>query len=184
MNDQESDSEMIDGWYSLLFGIRRSQRYHKRRASFFDNLDRWIIVSTIFGGGAAFATLGSILPVWVGKIAAGLIVLLGICALVFDFRDRSKNHRDWDSQYHDIEMNMIKIANPSEKDLQKMTDKRLQIEKDEPQTLIVLDAICHNEQLRAEGHELNMYLKMTTFQRFCAPFFDWCASRVGRDFSP
>lgn len=44
-------------WHNLLFGVRRSIRYHQRRRRFFDNLARGKTWLAFVFGSAAMATL-------------------------------------------------------------------------------------------------------------------------------
>ena len=43
---------------------------------------------------------------------------------------------------------------------------------DEPPVLLVLNVLCHNELLRAEGQDKKYSARVSFFQRLLAPFVD------------
>ena len=49
---------------------------------------------------------------------------------------------------------------------------RLEIERDEPPVLRVLDSICHSELLRATGYDRSQYVEIAWYQRLLAQFVD------------
>ena len=54
--------------------------------------------------------------------------------------------------------------------------KRLEIEEHEPNTLIVLNAICYNEESRAQN--MNKKAKLTFIQRILSNFIDWFPNKI------
>ena len=59
-----------------------------------------------------------------------------------------------------------------------MTDRRLDIERQEPPVLRVLDTLCYNELVRAMGY--GEQVRVGFWQRLFANFFDLADHRLGR----
>ena len=54
----ETKVKFADRWDDMLFGVRRSIRYHQRRRAFFDRLDQFSnMLSVIFGSAAIYGVL-------------------------------------------------------------------------------------------------------------------------------
>ncbi|SFT82942.1 hypothetical protein SAMN05192563_1004233 [Paraburkholderia aspalathi] len=64
------------------------------------------------------------------------------------------------------------LGKPSEDVYQMTSEKRLDIESEEPPILRVLDCLCHNEQMRSEGYPREDLAKIEWWQRLFAQFFD------------
>jgi hypothetical protein len=70
---------------------------------------------------------------------------------------------------------------------QELVAERLAIEEKEPPILRVLDTLCHNELIRAEGYDKTSYVKVNRVQRLLALFVDFNQSAletVARSESP
>ena len=158
-------------YYKLLFGVRRSIRYHHRRRLFFDRLHQ---ISTFLSAATGTATVASLLA-----NASSLALLFGISVAVFSVIDlvvgapqAARLHHDLARKFIALEKAMTACTNPSQEDMIRFTNERLDIESEEPPVLKVLDAICHNELIRALGHDPKYYAKITWYQRLFAHFFD------------
>lgn len=165
-------NNLEDRLHELLFGVRRSVRYHMRRQQFFE---RWHIVtsatSVIFGS----ATVALI----ISKMGAGWIVATAVVVTVFSAIDlvvgtsrAAHLHNDLARRFIDLEKKIIKECTPTEAMLYSLTSDRLSIEADEPPIFRNLDILCHNELLRAMGQR-DAVAKLSPFQRLSAQFFDW-----------
>ena len=158
-------------YYSLLFGIRRSIRYHSRRQAFYESADRWTsLVLVILGtGSVALALQGqsSLL------LAAGILVaLVSGLQLVLAVGQKASRHALLAKDFTRIERRLV--VDTSAEAVKAATIERLEIEATEPPVLRVLDVICHNELLRAMGYDdPRERVKVSGFQRIAANFFDW-----------
>ena len=158
-------------YYSLVFGIRRSIRYHSRRQAFYECADRWTSrVLVILGtGSVALALQGqsSLL------LAAGILVaLVSGLQLVLAVGQKASRHALLAKDFTRIERRLV--ADTSAEAVKAATIERLEIEATEPPILRVLDVICHNELLRAMGYDdPRERVKVSVFQRIAANFFDW-----------
>lgn len=134
--------DLEDRWHNLLFGVRRSIRYHQRRRAFFDRLDQLSnMLSVILGSTAIYGVLGDDAKD-VALIASALVTVMASINLVVGCSRRAREHADFARQFIELEKRMIGKA--SEERLHEVTEARLSIEAGEPPVLHVLNVICHN----------------------------------------
>lgn len=170
-------------WYSLLFGVRRSVRYHMRRVRFFD---QWNLVtnalSLSFGSATILAVLGGRNSSWaVG--AAAVVTVFSLLNLLMGSTRRAREHNDLARRFIALEKAMVLLEQPTPADLKRCTAQRLDIEGDEPPVLRVLDILCHNEQALAEGHPREVFVQVKWYQRWLAQFMDIGADRLTHESS-
>ena len=161
----------------LLFGVRRSVRYHDKREGFFlligDTADylvfllsaatTWLIVSFKGDGGSPWFI--AIFPL---AIAAGR----GI-ALVLRVGSRASRHNALKRRFIGLEKKLITCRdNPDANQLEKLQQERLSIEADEPPVLRVLDTLCHNELAYSMGYDDKEFKQTSWAQRAFRHFFD------------
>lgn len=165
--------------YSLMFDIRRSVRYHNRRRSFFD---RWGIItnamSVIFGSATIYAVFQDNGLKLLAVISAALVTLFSTVDLVVGTNKMGRLHSDLTRRFNELEREMTQAGDFNEAQLRTFISKRLEIEADEPPILRVLDSICHNELMRAMGHEKSELLKIGWLQRLLSQFFDFCEHEI------
>jgi hypothetical protein len=159
--------------HNLLFGVRRSIRYHTRRRMFFDSLYKWSQVLALISGSATVAVVMSkygdgALPVWL----AAAVAVFSAVNMVFGFAGSARLHSDLVQKFSELEKRIILDTNPSVDSINAATVERLDIEAVEPPIHRTLDMICHNELCRALGYGEEAMVKITFLQRLCAPFFD------------
>jgi len=168
--------ELTEAWYGLQFGVRRSVRYHQRRRGFFERLDTLSsLLSVLFGSAVIYGVLAAHSTALV--LAASVVVTLAASLnLVFGCTRRAWQHADLARRFTELERQLL--AKPDEDMFHELTAQRLMIEADEPPVLRVLDVLCHNELLRAEGHTEG-YGRIGFWQRVFAQVFDLRADRMG-----
>lgn len=66
-------------------------------------------------------------------------------------------------------MQRMKLTQAAFDDLK---DERAHIEADEGPNLVVLTLICHNEEVRAQGHGQSYSVQLSWLQRVMAPWRD------------
>ena len=156
----------------LLFGVRRSVRYHNRRRLFFDRLHKFATFLSALAGTATVASVLAKLPApW--TIAFALIVaVFSIMDLVVGTAQAARLHNDLAKRFIELEKALIALKDPTPEDIAGLTAQRLDIEADEPPPLKVLDSICHNELLRALGYPEQYFVKIRWYQRLLSQFFD------------
>lgn len=164
-------ADLEDRWHNTLFGVRRSIRYHQRRRAFFDRLDQLSnMLSVIFGSAAIYGILEQDYKA-LALIASALVTVLASINLVIGSAQRARAHSDFSRRYVELEKRML--GQPDESLLQQLSAERLSIEAEEPPVLHVLNAICHNETMRAMGYKKEELAKIGWCQRLLAQLFDF-----------
>jgi hypothetical protein len=157
--------------HDLLFGVRRSIRYHIRRRRFFE---RWNLVTNALAVIFGSATIGGVVKGWDAlAIAAGATVtFFSAVNLVVGTVRMARLHEDLAKRFVDLEKDLVVAGEYDEQAYRSFCAKRLEAERDEPPVLRVLDSICHNELLRAMGYDRNQFVKIAWYQRLLAQFVD------------
>ena len=167
------DQEQLDSkWHNLLFGVRRSIRYHARRRMFFDRYRQFTsAIGVIFGSATIFTLLNDMDPLY-PAIAAAVVTVFFAIDLVVGTAAKARLHDDLGRRFIELERRMELAVGRDEQSLAKFTAARLEIEADEPPVHRVLDLMCHNELLHAMGYERSRFIRIRFYQRWLAPFFD------------
>ncbi|TPQ28967.1 hypothetical protein [Methylomonas koyamae] len=163
--------------WGLLFDVRRSVRYHDRRRAFFEQLHRITSLLTIVMAGSFLFDLGKDGDAadWLKYLSAFAAACAAI-DMVIGFSKRSNLHADLREKFAMLEIDMVTEDN-SDQHLQGYLKRRLLIEKDEPPIYRVLDGLCRNELLIAEGYNRkdhrSYFFRCNRFQRFTSQLFRW-----------
>jgi len=182
----EQKLEIENRFFKLLFAVRRSVRYHTHRRKHFERLavatNFFVIAtgSTVVGIASAGMAEHRALTIFFGALTA----TLGSLDLVVGFSVKACDYRNLARDFSQLEMQLVKAgANLDEKALAEMTNRRLEIEQNEPPVLRVLDGYCHNEMVRitdyktyeeAEGEKITISFWQSVFM----PWFDWWPSTI------
>jgi hypothetical protein len=163
-----------DERYGLLFDVRRSVRYHTRRRRWFDRLHRITVFASVILGSATFASLNGTLlsPNWSVFFAAAITIISAL-DLVFSHAVRARIHHDFQRRWISLEREIIRAGVYDGSKYVDLCEKRLEIEAEEDPTMRVLDVLCHNEQVLADGH--GDRFRVTFMQRLLANLTDWRA---------
>lgn len=163
----------------LLFGIRRSIRYHSRRQNFYEGFHQTVLTLALIFSSATIVAFGAQvfndLPLGVKLLPPVVVTLLATIDMVIGSVRKVWLHADFVRKFTDLEKELKFSQNevPNKEMINNVTNKRLDIEMIEPPVLKVLDTICHNELLRAMGYEEESQIKIGCLQRYFAHFFDW-----------
>ena len=173
-----NEEELRRRFRRLLFGVRRSWRYHERRRRFYERVQNLsTFVAFLFGTATVAGVLGAMpegSPEWLVAVPALLVSFLSGIALVYRVSPKAWLHADLRRRFVDLEAEMESVRGRlDEEALAKLRAQRLAIEADEPPALVVLDALCHNELWRAMGRDSDLLLKVGWFQRLVAQLFDF-----------
>lgn len=142
---------MTNEQYQLLFGVRRSMRYHERRRAFLERLHRITSVLTILMAGSVLFDLGrSGDTSWWLSLVSVLAALMAGMDMVVGYSKLADVHHNLKTRFGNLEMEML-TGNSEEQTWQQYLLIRLSIEQDEPPIFRALDLLCHNELLAAEG---------------------------------
>ncbi|MEQ1656774.1 MAG: hypothetical protein ABL960_13850 [Nitrospira sp.] len=170
MNDHSEKAEDLKSdQYALLFGTRRSVRYHMRRCRFFDQFHSFTnAIGVIAGSSAIFSALQDY-P-YIAACSAALVAVASAIDLVVGTGAMARLHNDLAKKFIHLEKEIVLAGEPTEGSLRKFTACRLEIEAEEPPILRTLDRLCHNEMLRAEGHSSNKIVRVPWLQKRLAHF--------------
>ena len=164
---------MQEEYGKLLFGIRRSIRYHMRRCRFFDSVARIINgASLIFGSSSLFVLLYDKGPSWLAILPA-LVGAASIIALVYEAPRMARLHSELARRFIELEQKLIVRAHEYDPksddfDLVPFRAQKLAIEVDEPPIHRILDILCRNEMILAEGHDPSYLYRASLFERLTA----------------
>ncbi|MDW7643406.1 MAG: hypothetical protein SCI25_00015 [Desulfuromonadales bacterium] len=155
----------------LLFGVRRSIRYHNRRRRFYDKVH---IISTFLTAFSGTATIVSVLTdAGISRVIfAGLVTFFSICDLVIRTDIKSRLHEELCRKFFELEKSILQTNITDDQILKRFEGERLDIEAKEPPGLRVLDSICHNELLTALGFDKSCLLEITWYQRLLSNIVD------------
>ena len=174
-----SDDDVLDAWYQLEFSVRRSMRYHTRRRAFYEFWHRATAATAVIFGSATLTTIFAKLPAGYTVASALVVTALGSIDLVVGFASNAWTHADLARRFIDLEKDMV-AAERSELELRRLTAARLNIERDEPPVLAVLNAICHNDLVRAMGLPDSETATIGWWQRQFAQVFDLNLHKVAK----
>lgn len=161
---------MDHDWHTLLFAVRRSVRYHERRAAFFSKLDTLNGMISLLAGTSVAATAVSGHP-GVSLLGGAIVAVSNVINVMIGSSRKAALHRELRGRFIDLERQMVLSAQTPE-NLPRFWDERLRIESEEPPVIGALDVLCHNAEARAEGN--NNYLRpMRWWQRMGSQFLDY-----------
>ena len=166
---------LMDKEHKLLFGVRRSIRYHMRRCRLFDAIHSFTSFVGVFAGSGAAVTFlyGHHL---MAVTAALVVAFTSSIDLVVGTGPRARLHNELAKRFVQLEKDMVLSERSlSEETLECFTARRLEIEADEPPILRTLDLLCHNELSRAMGldKEKGGYIEIPALHRFLADFISF-----------
>ena len=138
--------------YKLLFGVRRSVRYHSYRRQ------HYISTQSLISFLILLLASGSVLNLFVGIMNAELfgslapvgITVLASISLAYGPTAKASLHFDLYRRFITLEREFLR-ADLNADVLDELEDRRLEIEMDEPPTYQALNRHCHNELLKSEG---------------------------------
>ena len=138
--------------YKLLFGVRRSVRYHSYRRQHYIATQSFIsLLILILGSGSVLNLfVETIKADWFQPIAPVAITVLASISLVYGPTAKASLHYDLYRRFIRLEREFVR-AELDARELDRLEDKRLEIEMDEPATYQALNRLCHNELLKSEG---------------------------------
>ena len=165
-------------YWGLLFGVRRSVRYHNRRRGFYERFHGFVLLMAVAAGSTTIAAFGSeltaALPTAVKLLAAATVTLLALLDLVVGSMRKAWLHADLARRFIALEQKLVAHqAEPTAAALVDIERDRLEIEADEPPIRRVLDTLCHNELWRAMGYPESEMVPVSFLQRLFANYFDF-----------
>lgn len=163
--------------YGLLFDVRRSVRYHDRRKAFYEQLHHFTSFLTILMAGSVLFELAKSgeSPWWLNTISV-IAAVFAALDMVIGYSKHASLHSSLRERFALLEIDMVS-GDAEEKTWSAYQRERLMIEKDEPPLYKVLDNLCRNELLEAEGFKRKkhpeQFFDATCWQELTAQFFRW-----------
>lgn len=157
--------------YKLLFGVRRSVRYHSYRRQFYLNTQSVFSFVILLAGSASVMQLfkDSRAETWFEIGSPVVITTLAALSLVYRLSENASRHNDLYRRFVDLEKRFSQQSDWSEDVLDGLEEQRLEIEMDEPATYQALDRLCHNELVKSEGRP-ELAVRLGTFHRVLRNF--------------
>lgn len=164
--------------HEILFGVRRSVRYHNRRRALFDGLV--IVTNTvavIFSSAAMWVFWSKTDPLY-GVYAAMLVTVFSAINLVVSASQRARLHADLARRFFTLEREIVLAAEETEEFRRTWMAKRLEIEAEEPAILRVVDTLCHNELAHAMGYGREQRKSVPWYLHLTGHFSNWFEGRI------
>lgn len=144
--------KLSDDQHALLFGVRRSIRYHDRRTGFFDSLHRITNALTVLLAGMVFVELLDGNVPHALQWLAGVSATLSIIDFVLGYSQRADAHRSFKRQFGELEADIVVSDLDNTEQWKSFSARRVRIESNEPPVYRALDLLCQNELLLASGY--------------------------------
>jgi hypothetical protein len=152
---------------ALEFGVGKSLRYHRKRRSFFEFLHHATMLVATVGATGAFIALQNEVA-WGANAAALLVAVTTLLDALINYQSKARTHDSLCRSYSDLKAEMVRVGEPSPEQLRDWRARRIEIEKDEPTPLSVLNVLCHNEQATAAGYGPDQHYRIWFWQHmFC-----------------
>ena len=138
----------------MLFGIRRSVRYHMHRRRFYEIWNTVTIVLGVAGGSTAFTGFVATFPpefALFPPIAALIVTVFSAVDLAVGTARMADRHADFARQFIHLEKEFSHDKSLTDKEHERIVGERLDIEAGEPAPLRLLDVMCHYEILKSLG---------------------------------
>ena len=184
-------SEPSVDYHELLFDVRRSVRYHRRRQQFLDRVSDWVKAATAVAGSATVASLLAYTPgdessqPTLAEMLAATTAILAALDVVFGFGKLARRHNDLAREFIALEQETLRAGSTSTPDnLVRLQTGRLAIEAKEPPHYRVLNAICYDELVTAMGYADKYRSNIYWFQRALAQFVDVFPSWIRKQATP
>jgi hypothetical protein len=169
--------------HNLLFGVRRSIRYHNHRRRFFDGFDKFTKILAAVAGSAAFATALSHHQTVTG-VLAGIIAIFSAADLIIGASTAARLHADLAKRFAELEATIVRLGSPKPEKIRELVADRLMIEAEEPPIWRVLDSVVHNELCKALGYEECHMVKIGRFQSLMSQLVDLWPSKIKKQSAP
>ena len=173
MNEQDQkDHDLHDKWSGLLFGIRVSIRYHKRRILFYDKWGKFT------NGWVALAGLGAVISLlqgwgdgWTAFVTASASVV-AVIDLVVGTAKMARTHEILARRFAELEMEHNRIVAATAADFVRLMNQKLAIDLDEPPTMRIVSELSYNEVCGEMGLDYGIK-NITSSQKLLANFINF-----------
>lgn len=173
-------SDLAKNVRDLLFGVRRSSRYHQSRRGFFDRL------KSVIDGLAVFCGVLAIYQVVSPEINMFLAIFLISCttiaplvARITGIEIKARKHHSLAKDFIDLETQILThIKTATQENYGQWVAQRNSIQKREPSVKDVLNIMMHNKVVLGTGKGTLYNVKR--HQRFLAQLMDVNPDDIGK----
>ena len=176
MSDEEQ-SDIQRAWYKEHFAVQRSIKYHTRRQAFYDSWNNITNAVSILLGAGTVAALARELPLadMLSVVFPIVITIFSTLNLVWGTTRRARLHNELYRRFIELQRKMVSSSAVEAQACRIFRGERLAIEADEPPTMFVLSALCHNEVARANG--AGEYFQVSLWRRCLAHVWRFADAR-------
>ena len=164
-NDLKTKIEKID------FAVEKSMRYHQRRRGFYESFHNALMFLTIISGSAAFADMSNYF--------GGMAAIFTAVNLVWGLSHRARDHEILFRRFSELAISIRTMPEETKEAYDKLMEKRIEIETEEPPIYWALEADCDNEVRRAWDRTK----KMVPIDWWCRTTMNWL-HHAKRSFDP
>lgn len=158
--------ERLDRRYSLAYRADYSSRYHRRRASFLNAVDKAANLFVIVAGTSAFVSLVGTENVLLPKVAAVAVTIVTIAQVILGIGASGARHEEWMRRWDRMANEIRASPNPTASELQAWDNARASIEGECVSELRALTISCENDARAFLGTQEGIR-KVNRLQRFC-----------------
>ncbi|GAB3451739.1 hypothetical protein [Insolitispirillum peregrinum] len=163
-------SSLFANTWDLRFKIGVSRRYSSRLEGHYSSLDNVSTVAVLVGGSTALADVigkGTSIAVY----ATLVVVVLTSLSLAFRWGDKARLHGGLYRQYTRLQERLDRAGGHlTEETFNEIKADYVMVEAEEPTIRTALIAICHNEEVEAQGHPKTEKISLRFWQRWFARF--------------
>lgn len=153
----------------IVYKCQLSALYHRKRERFLSLLDKITNALALIAGASAMTEM---LPSTHSKAIAGAVVaFVTLPGIVFSWADKARSHALLASKFIALEADIEGSGVLDANQLDKLRERALLLEMEEPPQLSALTRLCQNEIANALG-EIGSIKPMTFWERKLANLFD------------
>lgn len=163
-------------YHNLMFGVRRSVKYHTYRQRFFENILNLSLFMALASGPALVFLATTADPPdgnWTKYIPAIITSVFTGVALVGRVGAKANLHCQLKIEFIRLRQDMERRRGEAKDEgtVAEWTAQRLGIEAGEPPINRVVDGLCHNEVVEAMGiDDITQYVRVLVWHRLAGPF--------------
>lgn len=172
----KDDHELRDHIQDLSFGVNKSRRYHEFLCSFYTRWrDAMKVVTVISGSGAFFLITQGHKEL--AELVSAFVATWAILDVIFAPDKKADLHRELGQRFIDLARD-IATAPHDRHSYQKLSARRLELEKDEPPCKRLVDLQARNDECRARGFPPECEVPLSRAQRRFGYFLTFGMARL------
>lgn len=147
---QHSD-DLETRWHDLCWGVKRSIRYHERRQAYYIRINAASTAISLIFGTSAFGLIVRGHDA-IAMACSLLVAIASLFNLVTKASEMARRHEMLRQRWGTLQ-SRLETSEQTEALWKELRRERLSIENDEPPIQRIVDAMCHNDLLLANGYD-------------------------------